>query len=363
MLKKYAQTLNLGAFSEKRKESLKKDFDYKKEFNRILKNSRESAKLGYCYCCEKKVSGFCNSHSLPAFCLRKVSLNGNVCTLNSLVENPLIEDEKGVNKSGTFHMICNTCDGLLFSDYENPSNYANEPTQKMLKQIALKNSLKLISKRLMEIQLFSQPEFQKDPSKKALCDFKNTINRLDLKEFTYNFQKAKKCLEKNSNDYYLCYYRKLNYVVPIAFQSPITIQFDFEGNIINNIYNPSPTYQTKDINICILPLENESVIFMFIENNDKRYRKFYKQFNKLPKDEQLKALIFIIFAYSEEVYFSPTIKEELLKNTDLCEFAKKGSDIISFDPFCNAIDVAKEEFDLNNRYKVPNLLDEKYKLD
>ena len=101
---------------------------------------------------------------------------------------------------------------------------------------------------------------------------------------------------------------------------------------------------------------------MFIENNDKRYRKFYKQFNKLPKDEQLKALIFIIFAYSEEVYFSPTIKEELLKNTDLCEFAKKGSDIISFDPFCNAIDVAKEEFDLNNRYKVPNLLDEKYKL-
>lgn len=52
-------------------------------------------------------------------------------------------------------MICNDCDSKIFSDYENPDNYITQPTPKMITQMALKDSLKLISKRLMEIEIFN----------------------------------------------------------------------------------------------------------------------------------------------------------------------------------------------------------------
>lgn len=44
-------------------------------------------------------------------------------TLNTLVDNPLMDTEKGVEEAGTFHLICNECDSKIFSDYENPDNY------------------------------------------------------------------------------------------------------------------------------------------------------------------------------------------------------------------------------------------------
>ena len=66
-----------------------------------------------------------------------------------------MDTENGVNKAGTFHLICNDCDSKIFSDYENPDNYSNQPTPKMIAQMALKNSLKSISKRLFEIELFN----------------------------------------------------------------------------------------------------------------------------------------------------------------------------------------------------------------
>ena len=56
--------------------------------------------------------------------------NGKVLTLNSLIDNPLLDDQKGVNDAGTFKIICRECDSSIFSDYENPNNYTAKPTQK-----------------------------------------------------------------------------------------------------------------------------------------------------------------------------------------------------------------------------------------
>lgn len=56
---------------------------------------------------------------------------------------PILDYDKGVNESGTFRLICRTCDSKIFSDYENPNNYVNKPTSKMLAQIAMKNYFKI----------------------------------------------------------------------------------------------------------------------------------------------------------------------------------------------------------------------------
>ena len=105
---------NLGAFSDEEKELLRTDFTYKKQMSRLLKEARQAAKRDTCYFCGKSVTSFCNSHSVPRFCLENIATNGDVLTLNTVVDNPLMDTENGVNKAGTFHLICNDCDSKIF---------------------------------------------------------------------------------------------------------------------------------------------------------------------------------------------------------------------------------------------------------
>ena len=88
-------------------------------------------------------------------------------------------------------------------------------------------------------------------------------------------------------------YEKLNYVVPVAFQGSITLIVDLDGNIINNIYNKDDKYRTQDVHICIFPLKEKSVVMMFIDSNSKRYRNFYKKFNKLSHNDKLSLINYI----------------------------------------------------------------------
>ena len=145
-------------------------------------------------------------------------------------------------------------------------------------------------------------------------------------------------------------------------QSSIALAFDLEGNVINDIFNQSPKYRIQNIHISILPLKTESVIVVFIEDGDTRYRRFYKQFNKLPLDDKLAALTFIMFAYSEDMYFSKSIEKEVRNSQSLCAAGKTSSDIILFKPFTDPLSIIKEPYDLNKRHNIPNLLSEKYKI-
>ena len=362
MFNEFGNILDLGAFSDDEKKFLKTDLTYKRMISKTLKEARQSAKRDTCYYCGKPTESFCNSHSVPRFCLKNIATNGDVLTLNAVIDNPLIDTEKGIGEAGTFRLICRECDSIIFSDYENPDNYNNIPTQKMIAQMALKNNLKLISKRLLEIEVYNILSTISKTGQEVAKE-KNHINELDLNAYMNSYLKAKKAIEKNSiTDYYICYYEKLNYVVPIAFQSSLSLVFDFEGNVINDIYNTSPEYEVKNINISILPLKNESIIVMFIENGDKRYRKFYKQFRMLSLDDKLAALTFIMFAYSEDVYFSKSIYDEAVNNQTLCNVGRSGQDIISPIPFIDSIEVIRDSYDLNRRHDIPNLLSEQYKI-
>lgn len=354
--------LDLGAFGDEEKAFLKSDIGSQKLMNGLIRKSRLAAKKDSCFYCGEKCDSFCNSHSIPAFCLRNIASNGDVLTLNAIVDNPFLKSKKGVNNSGTFQLICRDCDSKIFCDYENPSNYTKSPTPSMINQIALKNSLKSISKRLIEIEMLNITEAYNGHAS-GFCQAKNYINDLDLKEYLNSYNKAKNAIAKNhTSDYYVCYHEKLDYVVPIAFQASLALIFDFEGNIINDTFYSNPDYKIQNINICIFPLEKETVIIMFIESGDKRYRKFYKQFNKLSLDDKLLALTFIMFAYSEDMYFSKSIEKDILSSPQLCEAGCAGQDILSLIPVNNPIEKLRKTLNLDNRHNIPNLLSEKYKL-
>lgn len=357
-----AKMFDLGDFTDEEKKLIETDLYYKKKMSQINKEVRQAAKRNTCYFCGKPVTSFCNSHSVPRFCLDNIDTNGKVLTLNAVIDNPLDKSESGMKNAGTFHIICNDCDNTIFSDYENPDNYSAKPTAQMIAQMALKDALKSISKRLYEIELYNYAATMNE-SAQGVVDVKNAINKIDLNEYENSYRKAKNAIEKNStNDYYVGYYEKLNYVVPIAFQGSIALAIDFEGNIINHIYNPSPEYVLRSLHISIFPLKTETIILMYVENENNRYRRFYKQFNKLTLEDRLAALTYIIFLYSEDMFFSKTIEKEVKQSQTLCNAGRTSQDVHSPIPFFDPYKVLKESHNLNNRHKIPNLLSDKYKL-
>lgn len=152
---KFTQMLNLGTDSEMESSTMtEKKVEFRKTLGKLQNKSRQDAKNDECFYCGEKCSSFCNSHSIPAFFLRNIAVKGVIYSNNKLVNLPLLDEDKGVNQSGTFQLICRDCDSKIFSDYENPENYENLPSSKMIAQIAMKNYLKSIGKRKFEIALY-----------------------------------------------------------------------------------------------------------------------------------------------------------------------------------------------------------------
>lgn len=339
------------------------EINIKKQYSRILKKAREDAKLDNCYFCGKKCTSFCNSHSVPRFCLENIAVNGEVNYSNKLIKIPTEKEEKGLNETGTFRLICRECDSKIFKDYENSDNYKEILSMRILAEIALKNYLKSISKRNVEIELYNQIAQIADNSLKMqeLCE-KQLKNQMDLMEYVENYNRAKKVLIKSWNDeYFIILFKELNYVVPVAFQSNIALICDLENNIINDIYNESMKYKIEDIQICIFPLKQKSIVLVFMDSKNKGYRKFYKQFKKLNEKEQLDIINYIVFAYSEDIFFSKNIGNEITENENLIKLSKKTSDLLLFneDMKENAL---RKQFSFDEKDKIPNILLPEYKI-
>lgn len=335
---------------------------YKKKFNKILSEAHKVSKLEKCIYCGKKTSSFCNSHSIPRFCLNNIAKNGEVLSYNKLVNFPLRDFEKGINRAGTFQLICRECDNEIFQEYEEPNNYKNEVTQKMIAQIAMKNYLNAISKTINELAIFN---IIKDKTSRysEFDDYMKHIKDIDLNEYKQGFQKAKRLSKKNwSGEYNVFYYEKLNYVVPIAFQNIIALTLDLDGQVVNDIYYDNPKYKLQHLHICIFPLKHTSIVMMFVDSSYKRYRNFYKKFNTLHQQEKLAIINYIIFLYSEDIFLSKEISTDILQNKALINVCKQSSMIISNKPFTNVIEKAQNVYDLSKYSNIPNLLSEKYRL-
>ena len=103
---------------------------------------------------------------------------------------------------------------------------------------------------------------------------------------------------------------------------------------------------------------------MFIEEGDKSYKKFCKQFGKLSAIDQLATINYIIFAYTENVFLNPDLHEKLKEDEIFMDVCRKTTDFTSSllglfeDPLTTAI----KEFSLTHRNEIPNLLSAQYAL-
>lgn len=342
-----------------------------KIINKLFSEAERKAKLSHCVLCKKECSSFCNSHSVPRFALSRIAENGKVSeTLKNRM--PLHEKSLGVKQTGTFKLICNACDNEIFQDYENPTSYSANPTNAMIAQIAIKNYLQMIYKRLVERELFDLLG-KKYPQKKHYTEDTILIKNLDLVGYLSNLKYAQKAVKKPTDKFYhLYYYKVLDYVVPFAAQTVIPIIGDFNDEVINDLYNLSPNYELKDIHVAVFPLEKTSVVMLFVEEGEKRYRKFYKQFKKLSPEDQLAAVNYIIFAYSENVFLNPKTQNKMKENKQFIKMCGQTieawaevtpSTIHNYDvPSEVLLSKALKEFSLSKRHEIPNLLSEEYSI-
>ena len=347
----------------------KEDIELYKEVNRIFSKAESIAKLSHCVLCEKECSSFCNSHSVPKFALSRIAENGKVSeTLKNKM--PLHEKSLGVKQTGTFKLICNTCDNERFQDYEDPSSYSVNPTNKMIAQIAMKNYLQMIYKRLVERELFTLLG-EKFPQNKSFTEENLFIKNLDLVGYLSSLEYALKAVEKSNDKYYhLYYYKVLDYVVPYAAQAVVTLVGDFDDKVINDLYSLLPEYKMKDIHVAVFPLEKTSVVMLFAEDGEKRYRNFYKQFKKLSPEDQLAAVNYIVFAYTENVFLNSKLQNEMKENKQFIELCGQGTEILAqitpstmhnYDvPSEALLSKAIKEFSLSKRHEIPNLLSREY---
>ena len=62
----------------------------RKQFSRLMNNSKQQAKKSECLWCGEKITRFCNSHSLPQCILRNIDTDGKIEEhLNYYVENAM----------------------------------------------------------------------------------------------------------------------------------------------------------------------------------------------------------------------------------------------------------------------------------
>lgn len=335
---------------------------------RLLKSNMYNARkelIGMkCFYCGKSIAS-CNSHFVPKSYLQNIASNGEVFLANRAIKFEGLEDRAGLNSAGTFHLICRNCDNTIFKDYEN-FDYKTKPTTRILAQIALKNYLKFIDKRLFEKSLIYNSIKNRVPY--HVYDSFLEVKNIDIEDYKKDISKIKRFLEGHGNkEYTIVFLKRLDYVVPLASQTCVALTHDFKGNIINNVYSMSKHNNVESIHICIFPLRESSVVIMFYDNKSKKYRGFRRQFNNFNDEEKLAIIFYILVKQSEDIFYSKNIPSEIFDHQEFIEAAQSNCVGVSniedeYSRHIKAMEKINEDFDLNNFNSIPNLLSEKYKI-
>lgn len=335
----------------------------RKKYGKLSNLSKAQAKREECIWCKKKITRFCNSHSIPQMVLDNIATDGKLDYFNTMVKIPLINEDKGIGEAGTFKLICKECDGSIFQNYENPDKIGSLPDERMLEEIALKNMLVMLNKRFYEIELYNNMQQQYQMPFPYMQ--KQQVNDLDERDYLWNFNRIREMMESDGQGSKFCliYWKKLNYKIPIAFQGAIALYGDLEGNMITDIYNKSENIIIKNMHICMFPLEKESVVFAFYHEDDHEYDNFKKQFLALEEEEKLSLLSYLVYEHSEEMIFAKKFPHRTWLMSKVEDTFMDTSEILGFSLEMVEMQRRNNLMKLKNRDKTfPNILDKKFSI-
>ena len=334
------------------------DIELRKKILEAFREIRQSAKHKECVLCGNSLP-ICNSHLIPQFILKNIAANGELINFERFAhgEQKVIDTRVGVNRSGTFHCICQKCDGVLFSDYENENNIRSKKfNNHFLSQVIIKNCLSRFYKKSLELYL---------PSVLAKYGIymQNEYNYLD--SLSKDIEYCKETIAAESHvikqnrihQHCIIYQKTLPYTVPFATQAYILVHRDLSGNIVNDIDHFEKIMHP--LHICVFPLKKETMILLFIsKRSHKCYQSFCKSFNQMADTNKLHYLFYLVLKHTEDVFFSPLVDDSVLCNLNLQSLAKEVYDKTELGIWES--NEANPNYKLVNYPNIPNLFLEKY---
>lgn len=299
--------------------------EWGKKFSSIRRFGNEEAKPEACALCGATNLPYCNSHSIPQFCLKRIAYQGKVKTINAAIDIDFFKDEVGVSRAGTFKMICRKCDKEYFADYENPDRLSKNTglDNDLLGKIAVKVLLLEQYKAISQVAMLSAVErdhaFLAEPFLSVVSD----VRVQDHVDNDIQLRYARCAADGGAAEYKTLLDLKLDYTVPLAFQGQIGLISGFDGRLINDTLNMSPEYHIEPLFVCIFPLPSGSRIFLFCRNQGySRYSRFHRALKTLSQSSALQAVLKIVLAYSEEVYLSPLLPESVYSDKGFSGLAR-----------------------------------------
>ena len=373
-MNEYYKTLNLEGHGPINKNEF---IDLNKIVASLKKCRTKSNKTKRCAICKRTGVKYCNSHTIPQFILKNIVKEGKLFNTQVFNTTKLVDDTTGINKTQVFHSICTHCDNVILKDYENIDSYKREPSQAILKQIALKNHLYSSYKHNQEKILYNnlvKKIFGSSLHIPVQHPLKHMLKATEH-NYCYNNKRANLIIKNLLNDielYKVCYFKKLNYTVPIALQDNSIISFGFDNERLANTFDfPSFDY-ADDVHVCIYPMEKESVIILFCANNLNIYDNFFDTLKKQNECEQLSIINFLVFAYFEDVFLNKNIDRNIFVIVNLKKLSQEQMWIISNYNRISSLTKSEREnskwealaknFNIYNHNKIPNLLAISYKL-
>ena len=277
-----------------------------------VKIARQGAKPKHCLLCGKEINQICNSHSVPYMVLNTLAEDGMLYNKNKVAEISYFKCEDGIQRTGTFHYICRDCDSKEFADYENPETILTRPNDLMMAENAIKNLLLMISQKKYEREL-CENDIQYLPFVNIQQMLKG--NELDTRDYLDDLEYFKQIKAgKVEYGFQIAYWEVLPFVCPIAVQGTFTIYKDMKGNQIIDPYDFDEKKKNQSVHLCVFPFNGATVILLFYHKRDKAYKQLWHQINSSKREDALKYINYLVFALTDNFFFSKSISETILKD-------------------------------------------------
>lgn len=87
-----------------------------------------------------------------------------------------------------------------------------------------------------------------------------------------------------------------------------------KGNMINDPYDFDEKKKNQSIHLCVFPFNGSTAILLFYHKRDKSYKQLWHQLNSSTREDILKYINYLIFALTDNFFFSKSISETILND-------------------------------------------------
>ena len=322
----------------------------------LLKIARKRAKATHCMLCGQRMSSPHNSHSVPQMILRSITEEGWALKTDVILDpSERTERGEGLNRIGTFFLICSDCDNKVFKSYETRENLIIPPSQEIMWEIVVKNTLFQIYESTVDMK-YHKLLFNSNPQNND-ARARIPVAKRDIVSFTADLD-----FYKTTRDgFKILFWKLLPYKTPVASQGQLPLVLDMNGNTINDNFNYQ--HRTHSMHLAVLPMENITVVMAFYHERDTEYEKLKNEMRTFSTKRCLQFLNYAVLEYTDNCYFSKRILDLVRKDRLINTVVRENNGLP--DRGVNVHNWAELRW-VQNHYKSPdyrivtNLLDRRY---